>query len=166
MKIEDILEINKIKENILLYAKTPVGQGKIINLKPSNDFKFIQKELNKLKEFNSILDKNGEVPIYSEIDMYKEIEHARKGFSFDEIKLNLVKTDIQNTIDIIKYSMKLDFDPIYLNDLFLGLKANEILYNRINQSISSDNQVKDSASRELAQIRKDIYNLNKSIHSS
>ena len=166
MKIEDILEINKIKENILLYAKTPVGQGKIINLKPSNDFKFIQKELNKLKEFNSIIDKNGEVPIYSEIDMYKEIEHARKGFSFDEIKLNLVKTDIQNTIDIIKYSMKLDFDPIYLNDLFLGLKANEILYNRINQSISSDNQVKDSASRELAQIRKDIYNLNKSIHSS
>ena len=34
MKIEDILEINKIKENILLYAKTSVGQGKIINLKP------------------------------------------------------------------------------------------------------------------------------------
>ena len=102
MKIEDILEINKIKENILKKKKTPVGQGKIINLKPSNDFKFIQKELNKLKEFNSIIDKNGEVPIYSEIDMYKEIEHARKGFSFDEIKLNLVKTDIQNTIDIIK----------------------------------------------------------------
>ena len=50
MKIEDILEINKIKENILLYAKTPVGQGKIINLKPSNDFKFIQKELNKLNQ--------------------------------------------------------------------------------------------------------------------
>lgn len=166
MKIEDILEIDRIKENLLIHAKTTLGGTKINTLKPSSDFKFIQKELNKLKEFISLTDKYGEIPLYSELDMYEEIQRARKGYSLDESKLNLVKSDILNTIDIIKYSMKIDEDVIFLNDLFLGLKANEILFNRITQSISSENTVKDSASKTLGEIRKEIYNLNKNIHSS
>ena len=164
--LEVVLEINKIKENIKAYSKTLIASKKIDELKPSKDFNFLSKELNKLKETQTVLNLYNDFPIRSEIDMYEAISYAKKGNVFDELTLNTIKQEIQTTVDVIKYSLKIKEDLSYLNELFMALKADEQLYSEISNAISTDNTVKDSASKELFNIRRSIQSLNKSIHSS
>ena len=165
-KLEDVLEIEKIKDKIKAYSKTKIGRNKIDDLKPSKDFNFVSKELNKLDEAMKVLALYNDFPIISELDMYEEISYAKKGNVFSELTLNEIKQEIQTTVDVIKYSLKIKEDLSYLNELFMSLKANEILYNAISSAISQDNAVKDNASKELATIRKSIYSVNKYIHTS
>ena len=164
--LETVLEIEKIKEKIKFYTKTKIGAKKVDDLKPSKDFKYVSKELCKLKETMEVLSIYNDFPILSELDMYEEISYAKKGNVFNEITLNAIKQEIQTTVDTIKYSLKIKEDLNYLNELFMSLKANEILYNTISSAISPENTVKDSASKELSLIRKNIYSVNKYIHSS
>ena len=164
--LETVLEIEKIKEKIKFYTKTKIGAKKVDDLKSSKDFKYVSKELCKLKETMEVLSIYNDFPILSELDMYEEISYAKKGNVFNEITLNAIKQEIQTTVDTIKYSLKIKEDLNYLNELFMSLKANEILYNAISSAISPENTVKDSASKELNLIRKNIYSVNKYIHSS
>ena len=165
-KVEEVLEVDKIRQNIKKFAKTIIAKQKIDFLTPSNDFNFVKKELNKLNQVLKVMNLYGDFPIRSEIDMFETINFAKKGNVFNEITLNNIKEEIQVTIDTIKYSLSIveDFDD--LNELFMSLKANEKLYNEINSAISIDNTVKDGASKTLFDIRKSIYSLNKNIHTT
>lgn len=162
--IENTLEINKIRDAIAKYARTKLAIEEVKQIKPSSDYEFILKEYNKLREMIDLVDRYGDLPIRSELNMYEEIQNAKKGDIFDELKLNLIKSEIQNTAELIKYSMQVDYDLKFLNQLFFGLKADELLYGKIVSTISTDNTVKDSASVELASIRRKIIQLNKDIH--
>jgi len=164
--IEQILEIDKIKSEIIKYSRTLIGKNKILTLKPSSDIHYIEQKYNDLKEMMEVLREFGEIPLRSEIDIYDLILNAKKGVVFDEITLNMIKSEIQSTVDVIKYSMFNEFDYKYLNNYFLKLKADELVYSKINQTITPENTVKDSASKELSQIRSKIYLLNKEIHNS
>ena len=164
--IENVLEIQKIKESIFKYSKTPISKRLINELKPSKDFDFLSGEFAKLKEMIEITSSFGDLPVKSELDMYDEISYARKGNVFDELTLNLIKSEIQNTVEVIKYSMWIDYDSKYLSNLFVGLKADELLYSKISNAISIENKVKDNASKELAQIRQKLTYLNKEIHDT
>lgn len=163
-KVEKTLEIGKIRESLVKLTKTPIGKERIETLKPSSNYDYITLEFNKLKEMMNILYNNGELPIKSELNIYDEIQYAKKGNVFDELKLNLIKSEIQNTAEVIKFSMSLDYDLKYLNQLFYQLKADEFLYGKIISTISIENTVKDSASENLASIRRRIAQLNKDIH--
>ena len=83
-KLEDVLEIKKIKDKIKAYSKTKIGRSKIDNLKPSKDFNFVSKELNKLDETMKVLALYNDFPIVSELDMYEEISYAKKGNVFSK----------------------------------------------------------------------------------
>ena len=165
-KVEQVLEIDKIKNEIVKYSRTLIGKNKIISLKPSSDINYIQSKYNDLKEMIDILREFGEIPLRSEINIYDLISDAKKGSIFDEITLNLIKSEIQSTVDVIKYSMFNEYDYKFLNNYFLNLKADELVYSKINATITPENTVKDSASKELSQIRNKIYSLNKDIHNS
>ncbi|MBP5694888.1 MAG: hypothetical protein J6X03_05590, partial [Bacilli bacterium] len=164
--VEQVLEIEKIKKEVLKYSRTVIGKKKILNLKPSSNFDQISHQYNDLGEMIDVLREFGEIPIRSEIDIYELINDAKKGVVFDEITLNSIKSEIQSCVDVIKYSMFNEYDYKNLNKYFLDLKADELVYSKINQTITQENTVKDSASRELAQIRSKIYSLNKEIHNS
>lgn len=163
--IEEVLEIAKIKERIVKNAKTIVGKNKILELKPSNEFSVVDKNLSLVKEMNDVYYKYGELPIASELDMYEVILRIKKGNLLDEITLNLIKNDIYTTVDLIKFSLKIDIDLKYLNNMFVSLSANELLYNKISSAISNDNIIKDSASKELYDIRRRIASNDKNIHN-
>ena len=163
--IEEVLEIAKIKERIVKNAKTIVGKNKILELKPSNEFSVVDKNLSLVKEMNDVYYKYGELPISNELDMYEVILRIKKGNLLDEITLNLIKNDIYTTVDLIKFSLKIDIDLKYLNNMFVSLSANELLYNKISSAISNDNIIKDSASKELYDIRRRITSNDKNIHN-
>lgn len=164
--IENILEIQKIKENIVKYTKTPISLRLVECLKPCKDFNYLNNEFLKLKEMMEITSTFGDLPIKGELDMYEEIQYAKKGNVFDEVKLNQIKSEIQNTVEVIKYSMWIDYDSKYLEKLFVGLKADELLYSKISNAISIENRVKDSASKELSEIRQKLVYFNKEIHNT
>lgn len=165
-KVEEVLEVDKIRQNIKKFTKTIIAKQKIELLTPSSDFNFVKKELNKLNQALKTMNLYGDFPIRSELDMFDTINFAKKGNVFNEITLNNIKEEIQVTIDTIKYSLSITEDFDDLNELFMSLKANEKLYNEINSAISIDNTVKDSASKALFDIRKNIYSLNKNIHTT
>ena len=165
-KVEEVLEVDKIRQNIKKFTKTIIAKQKIELLTPSSDFNFVKKELNRLNQALKTMNLYGDFPIRSELDMFETINFAKKGNVFNEITLNNIKEEIQVTIDTIKYSLSITEDFDDLNELFMSLKANEKLYNEINSAISIDNTVKDSASKALFDIRKNIYSLNKNIHTT
>ena len=43
-KVEEVLEVDKIRQNIKKFTKTIIAKQKIDFLKPSNDFNFVKKE--------------------------------------------------------------------------------------------------------------------------
>lgn len=164
--VENVLEIDKIKANIAKYAKTLVGNKIVSSLSPSNDFDFVSKELNKLNEFLKMSHLFGDLPVFSEIDMEEEIKKAKKGDLFDEAKLNQIKTDIQNTVELIKFSIWAEGERKYLPNIFVSLKANEDLYNLISLTLTPNNEIKDSASKDLARIRDELSKMKHNIHQT
>ena len=165
-KIEAILEIDKIKDFIASYAKTPIGKETVYSLKPTKDFPLLQKELNDLSEMMKVNDWHGDVPIFSELDLYQEFERIKKGELFDEVKLNLIKSEIQNTVEIVKYSMNIDEELKYLNNIFFKLKPNEYLYSKIASIVTPSNEIKDTASKRLSEIRSQLAKMNQTIHKT
>ena len=121
--LETVLEIEKIKEKIKFYTKTKIGAKKVDDLKSSKDFKYVSKELCKLKETMEVLSIYNDFPILSELDMYEEISYAKKGNVFNEITLNAIKQEIQTTVDTIKYSLKIK-ESIYFLSLYLSKGSN------------------------------------------
>ncbi len=165
-KSYDVLEINKVLEKFNKYLRTITGISLLKNLHPSNDKKIIIHEYKKLDELRLIFENYNDLPIYSKLDIETEIENLKKGNFIDGLKLNLLKDEIYSANELIKFFNKVKLDLHEINRLFSMIKPNLELYQKIIQTVGIDNNILDSASKELFKIRSDIRNIDKKIHST
>lgn len=161
-----VLEIDKILDLIKKYIKTTKGYKKISILSVSNDKKYIEREYLKLNEMYSLFENYNEPPIYSKLDMEIEISNLKKGDIMIPLKLNSLKDEIYSSIELKKFYSKVKLNFLEINKIFLNINPPINLYNKINKSIGNDGSVLDSASKELSDIRKELRNIDKNIHST
>jgi len=163
--VRQILEIDKILEQVKHYIKTPYGRELILSLDVYNEKSDCEKELNKLSEMITIIERYNDLPINNHIDIKQLIDNAYKGSIIDERSFNDIKEVILSSKELIKYYAKIEEKPLLLNEYFTKIKFDEKLYNEITRIITIDNTVSDNASPALSSIRRNLEKADREIHS-
>lgn len=162
-KAKDVLEITKVIDLINNYILTIKGKEILYSFKIYNDKKSLIREYSKIDEMRRIYELKGNLPIFSKLDIEKEINDLKKGNFLNEDKIMLLKDEIKSTYDLNLFYKKLNERFIYIEELFTKIKPNLVLLDKISKTFSNNGEILDSASIELAHIRKEIRNIDKKI---
>ena len=177
-KYLDILEYDKILENLNKYCKTYIAKQKLLNLRPSFDLDTVRNLLTQTNEAVSLIVRKSSIPLVEipNINLWlKQLD------SFSTLSLKAL-LEIANFLKIVRevkeyfYSDEdLEFSnfPI-LSEYFSNLYTNKNIEEKILNIILDENTISDNASNKLFSIRKHIKKieqeirdkLNNFIHSS
>ncbi|MBI5326671.1 MAG: hypothetical protein HZB41_15580, partial [Ignavibacteriae bacterium] len=158
--IEDTLnqlEFPVILESVSKLCFSQSGQEIILKLKPSDEIYWLRKELDLIEELINLQMSDEKIPFEG----------------FKDIRLKLYKSLVQNAVlipeeilDVLStirssrliknfFSQRHDKYPLIFEESNI-LHDNRLLEKHIEDTISETGEVKDSASKELLRIRKDI----------
>ena len=161
------LEYNKILENLAIYCQTYLGKELVLNLMPSNNKQIVEHLLFETNEAVSLSCRNSMPPI-SEIDEVDVYIKLLESYSSLSAKALLSLANILNmSNELIKYFEGFTGENEYpiLEKLFTLLYTNEGIIEKIKKSIIDENSIADTASSELANIRRKKNKLEQDIKS-
>lgn len=158
-KIYNLLEFNKILENIAKFASTSSAKELLLQTKPYENITKLNNELD-LVEQTVIVETTGKCHV---------------SFSFEDIRLILQKAKLSSLLsisDIIKIAKMIKATSITKNNLVIlcddstpdlknlvsSISNQKKLLNEIERCIISETEINDNASVNLAKIRKEIRN--------
>ncbi|WP_457641269.1 endonuclease MutS2 [Persephonella sp.] len=162
----ELLEYEKFLEKLSQFTHNEKTKEKILNLKPAVTEKEVTRLITISKEFIEILNREGYFPITE----YPDISESLNLLSIEESILSphelLDIAKILSISRIIKnflspYIKEKEYLPVYYRDLYSSRETERI----INDSIDQSGMIKDSASRDLANIRKNIKEVEKNVIS-
>ncbi len=162
-KAKDVLEINKVIDLINEFILTIKGKEILYSYKVYNDKKSLTREYSKIDEIRKIYELKGNLPIFSKLDIEKEINDLKAGKYLNEEKIILLKEEIKSSNDLNLFYKKINQRFLYVEELFTKIKPNLDLLDKINKTFSNNGEILDSASIELAHLRKEIRNIDKKI---
>lgn len=170
------LEYPTILEKLASYCHTYIGKDLAYNLLPSNKKEDVQKMLNETAEAVGLIQRNSTPPIseITNIEIYLKLLE-----SYTQISAKAL-LDIANILEMSAelreyfYNFSEHEDFTILKDFFYELYSNSSISDKIKKSILDENTLADTASQNLANIRRkkrrleqDIKNkLNTILHSS
>lgn len=170
------LEYPAILEKLSSYCHTYLGKDLAYNLLPSNNKETVENLLNETQEATNLIQRNATPPIseIANIEVYLKLLE-----SYTQISAKAL-LDIANILEMASelkqyfYDFSEHEDFVILNDYFYNLYSNSSISDKIKKSILDENTIADTASTNLANIRRkkrhleqDIKNkLNSILHSS
>ena len=162
------LEFFKICNILKNFTCTYLGKNHIDNLKPFLSKSEIEKAQKQTTEASILLYRKGSIPI-------SEIENITPHIKKLNSNLFLSAKQLLDLANILKisanlkdyfFSNEIDMSEFYnLNNLFKNLYTNSSIEKNITSSILDENTISDTASKELALIRKNIRNKEQEIKS-
>lgn len=165
-KILSVLEFNKIMDMLAEQASSTLAKEKIAALMPMNDRHTVQDALTETTEAVSVILYKGSIPIGNLGDISDILNMARKGRCLSMRELLDVKRNLQITREVKSFLSSDMPDGLTvlpeMSDLLVSVSQ---LEKDINNSILSEDEMSDSASPELKNIRREIRNKNDSIKS-
>lgn len=177
-KYLDILEYDKIIENLNKYCKTYIAKQKLLDLRPSFELDTVKNLLTQTDEAVNLIVRKSSIPL-AEIPNINLWLKQLDSFSTLSLKALLETANFLKIVREVKeyfYSdEELEFSkyPI-LSEYFSNLYTNKNIEEKILNIILDENTVSDNASNKLFSIRKQIKKieqeirdkLNNFIHSS
>lgn len=165
-KILDILEFNRITDQLKDLAITEPAREKAETLRPSSDADKVKAQLDQTYTLTNILRIKGNLPLTN----FKDVRPSTKRL---RIKANLNSKEFGNILLILTLANDItgfmdQIDEISLDSISNILARLEIpqdLFNRLKKSVDYDGEVLDSASPALAIIRHDIRSNEEEIKS-
>ena len=165
-KILDILEFNRITDQLKDLAITEPAREKAETLRPSSDADKVKVQLDQTYTLTNILRIKGNLPLTN----FKDVRPSTKRL---RIKANLSSKEFGNILLILTLANDItgfmdQIDEISLDSISNILARLEIpqdLFNRLKKSVDYDGEVLDSASPALARIRHDIRSNEEEIKS-
>ena len=156
----EILEYDKFLQRLSDFSLNDKTKQEILKLKPISDSQKLKKEIQKTQEFIDIFNKEGYFPLSE----YPDIEQTLKLLSIEESILSAKEIlNIGNLLSISRQIKK------FLNPYIKDTKHLAILYRKlfssreieriIEESIDKSGMIKDTASKDLSQIRENIKRL-------
>lgn len=153
----DILDFNKILQQLSSFCITYIGKELALALVPSTDCDKVKYKLNETFEAVNMLYKNLAPPFseFEDITAIIKALNSRGSLSckqlLDLTKIFSISKDLKEYFDK-DYIIPSDF-PI-LNNLFEDLYSNDSILSKIYKSILDENTIDDKASPELSKIRR------------
>ena len=169
-KYKNVLEFNKIQDMLADCTTNDISREMAYSLEPSSDIDEVQSLQEQLGYAINLLLKKGNPDIYGLVDITASLKRGEKGGSMNAKEL----LNVARVLKIARNLRAYHDEESVLSCYFDCLTENRRLENDISSAIISEDEIADSASPELSDIRRKISNthakirehLNNLIHSS
>ncbi|MDZ7360270.1 MAG: endonuclease MutS2 [candidate division KSB1 bacterium] len=154
----ELLELDKILEQIAEAALSPIGAEEIRALRPSNDIREIQNRLDEATEMRAILDYDDHFPLTNIPDLRPALQHLRIAGRALEIRQFIDFAHFLGGLRRVRsyLAARREKYPL-LAAIAQPLTPLQDIETQIENAISfTDGSVKDSASPVLSRLRKEI----------
>ena len=160
-----VLEYNKIIEMLKAQANSQMAKERLAALLPETEIHRIREGLAETSEAVSVIVKKGALPLGEIYDINSALHFARKGGTLTMRQLLQLLYNMKVTGNVITFlKSDLEYLPIIMG-MSEVLVAFPKLAERIDRSILSEDEMADSASPELRNIRRSIARQNEAIRS-
>jgi len=160
-----VLEYNKILEKLETLAGSPMAKERIRELKPLTDIVDIREGLAETSEAVNVIVRKGSAPLGELYDIDNSLHFARKGGTLTMKELLHILYNMKVAQNVVTF-LKSDLPPLPIID---GMREVIVtfpkLVDRIDRSIISEDEMADTASPQLRQIRRDIQRENDAIRA-
>lgn len=156
MDIYELLEFSRIKSGIKNFTKTELGAFLADTLVCFETKVEAEAALTLLAEADVILTRWGTLPLMQSQNLAPLFESARRGNVLTPHDFYLISADISNLAKLNDFLKDKLMSAPKLKAMLSQEHDVKVLYKAIEKIISPNLQVKDSASHELARIRKNI----------
>lgn len=150
------LELHKILDMLTEQASNEETKKMIAKLEPNSDIDAVKAELKKTEDAFNLSVKLGTPPFYNFKDIRGSLQRAKSGASLtlrELLDIGLMLRQIQGIAD---YHADNEGMETVLDELFASLSPNKWLEDKIRNAILSEDEIADTASAELANIRRKI----------
>jgi DNA mismatch repair protein MutS2 len=155
----DKLEFLKIIKHISNYCITETGKVRILNTKPYCDYNKIIDESKFVNQAKRLIIEREYLPLEHLPDLAEDLHRSRiEGSVLDSKKILTILSLLINSRLIIQYFKNNRDLANDLAELSGDLFSDKLLEHHIQNIINEKGNVKDGASKKLAEIRKDINN--------
>src|SRR4051812_44300898 len=155
----DLLEFDKVRELLAGYAATSLGKELVQALEPSTDLAKVRADLQLVTEMTEALVVGMTPPFGGLRDVRMLVRRAAIGSMLTAPELLDVKDALACTGNIYRYRMRLEERWEALSNLLVRVEDLGLVAKGIEGSIDSRGNVLDMASRELANVRQQLKDL-------
>lgn len=164
-----VLELEKILHSIAERAKSKAAKEQIVHLKPSTYVAVIENNLTKAEEAYEIFTTVGDISrtAFSAVDDF--IVKAQKGSVLSIAELHAVKTFLRTCLNIMKDYEKIALYQLnipHIRAIFSYISIDREFAFRLDKAVLSSEEIDDNASKELADIRRQLGRLQGEISNS
>lgn len=158
------LEFQKIKQYLQRYSLSEIGKEHIENLTPSSDIDIIASRLALVTEMKRLLEEDDALPLETVHDIRINLQRTSiANYFLSSEELNKVAMLLQTSRLVRTFFSKRNQQYPLLSKSVEEIYQSKVLEYNIHQAIDEEGRVKDSASKELAAIRRKINDRNVSL---
>jgi DNA mismatch repair protein MutS2 len=169
---EQKIGFDKIRDMLKGGCLSNLGRMRVDKIRFSSKYSFIETLVNQVDEFKQIMMMEDDFPLGHFIDVTPALKKIKidGAYLLAEELFNLKRSleTIKAILNFFKTKKEEDKYP-YLQKLSVNVKLYPFIFDRINSIITSQGKIKDNASPELNNIRKDIQTkestVSKRLHS-
>lgn len=155
----EILEFNKILKEYSAYTATDLGKEMMLKQSPSNNAEEVKIMLDEVSSARTLIERYDETPLTGVLNIKEAVKRAKIGgtMSIEELLRVCSFTEAESrTEKYIRKVRQLEVPTETLDHYYNGITMHPRLQQQIEECIDVKGQVLDSASPELAQVRKKI----------
>lgn len=147
------LELHQVLEQLAQYAGSEDGKVRCRGLRPSSDLETVRGLLEETNAAYHLCTRKGNPGFSGVKDVSASLERADRGGALQPKELLQIATLLKTTRTVKSYVSE-DEEPTVLTPLFNCLSPNKYLEDRIFGAILTEEEIADTASSELADIRR------------
>ena len=149
------LELDKVLEQLADCAGSEIGKESCRRLRPVSDLEEVQILLDQTTAASDLCTRKGNPSFSGVTDVSAALERADRGGSLQPVELLRIAGVLRCARNIKSYCDEAEKATV-LDPLFQSLTPNKYLEDRISGAILSEEEIADSASPALADIRRDM----------
>ncbi len=161
------LEFEKVKQHIQRYSSSDLGRELLHNLRPASDLEEIHNRLNLVSEMKFLLEGDDPLPLQEILDVRASLHRSSiEDLVLPAVDLRKISLILHTSQLLAQYISRRKGKYPLLEKIVHAVSVNKVVEYNINQAIDEDSNVKDSASKELATIRRQIVESNLALKKS
>jgi DNA mismatch repair protein MutS2 len=156
--VETKIGFDKIRQLLVKNCLSPLGTKKVDTITVSTNYEWILKQLNQTNEFVKILVNEEDFPIDSYFDIHESLSKIATEGTFIEVQELFKLRCSLHTIGLIVtfFNQKEECDFFYLKNLSKEIDTFPAIVKSIDHILDKFGEIKDNASPELQNIRRNI----------
>ncbi len=156
----------ELKQHLATHARTPQGRKKCLELTPTTDHRWVEIMQNRCRRLSGLFDQGASSPLEQFDEIENDLIRAQKGGVLQSEGVRRVGHVMQVTSRVRRFLLnQADVEGDELVDLARGSMDLSELGAELLDAFEADGRLRDSASPELARLRKKVRALTEGIRS-